>query len=189
MNLLEIDKRSGRGLTNVYRVVYSLDEVTEENEKGGAAATLSSGKGVASVHEKGGNATFFEEEIQALSTPKDTFEGYNQRTRSSEEAPFHGNAVSRERLYPMAKEAFGAFPSEAGRFISNDGDINLGGFLTLMDRRARSAELTAEEIDRLLNLAEIVFDNTECGTAEYGLAYRLIQTEHEAKDQLARGDE
>ncbi|RVG01632.1 hypothetical protein CN172_04380 [Sinorhizobium meliloti] len=108
---------------------------------------------------------------------------------AAEAAPFLQNAVRREGMSAVARSAFDAFPQEAIRFIDEYGEINAGGFLALMDRRARSADLSAAEIEKLLDVAEVFFDSTECGSAEYGLAYRLIQTEHQLKDQLSRAEE
>lgn len=184
LKLLDLEKRTGRGLSHIYRVIYSTDEDDEIDEKGDSCDTPLPPERVTAVTEKGDSALFFDEENQGTIPPNDTIEGYKARIHSPEGAAkntvFDAYSLFEESRYPMAREAVKAFPADARGFVGDDGDINMGGFLSLMSRKANSRKLSSRDITTLQDIAALVMDNYECGSPEYGIASRLIDLDHKA---------
>lgn len=178
LDLLAVETRVGRGKTNIYRVIY---EGEVPASKGDSVVTLYPERVTAEAI-KGDSKNDIVERNQGGYESKDT-EGYTRRIHTRERASFFQE--NDDNMHSeMALAASAAFPTEAPAFIDDQGEINLCGFLSMMDRKARNAILSASELESLLDLAAKVFESTENNSPEYGLAYRLIQTEHSSEDEL-----
>ncbi|MBY3067442.1 hypothetical protein HFO74_29165 [Rhizobium laguerreae] len=91
-------------------------------------------------------------------------------------APRIGAAITAISL----DQAIAYFPN-APSFGDRHGYLNVGGFLAWLDRRMRARQCTSDEINAGMEIAEMVFDTYDNGTPEYGVAYRILQTDLEGE--------
>ncbi|MGO7337715.1 hypothetical protein [Rhizobium leguminosarum] len=91
-------------------------------------------------------------------------------------APRIGAAITAISL----DQAIAYFPN-APSFGDRHGYLNVGGFLAWLDRRMRARQCTSDEINAGMEIAEMVFDTYDNGSPEYGVAYRILQTDLEGE--------
>ncbi|MBY3616133.1 hypothetical protein [Rhizobium bangladeshense] len=116
--------------------------------------------------------------IQIHTLPEDNKSCETLRDKRSCETVKHPpeGAASKDDATMTLSEAIAYFPN-APSFGDRYGNVNVGGFLAWFDRRMRSGQCTSDEVNAGLEIAEMVFDSYDNGTPEYGVAYRIIQTE------------
>lgn len=149
MGILETEKRFGRGVSSIYRVVY------EQNEKVDTRDPLSTDERWTAVAEKVDSINLEALSDQSVIPPKDTLKDTSaklERIHSEESAPFPEKPPEN---------------SKGSAYVA---------YLSMMDRIGRNTGLPPHKIKEVIDVAEATMGLFENGTPEYGIACRITES-------------
>lgn len=149
MGLLSVERKVGRGATNVYNVIY------EQSEKGDGRDTLYDAERVTAVTEKGDSAILEDVLDQSVIPPKDTLKDTSAKL---------------ERIHSDKSAPFPEKPPE------NSAGSGYVAYLSMVDRLGRNTGLPSHKIKEVMDVAEATMSLFENGTPEYGIAYRIAES-------------
>lgn len=149
MGLLSVERKVGRGATNIYSVVY------EQAGKGDSHASLYGGEGVTAEAVKGDSATFNRQLEQSVIPPNDTLKDTSAK------------------LVRIHSEESARFPEKPAKNASGKGYV---AYLSQMDRLGRETGLPADKVRDVCDISESLMEIFENGTPEYGIAYRISES-------------
>jgi len=149
MGLLSVEKKVGRGATNIYSVIY------EQPGKGDSDASLYEVERVTAEAEKGDSVTFKSNSDQIVTPPKDTLKDTSAK------------------LIMIHYEESACFPEKHAKKASGKGYV---AYLSQMDRIGRASGLPTDKVKDVLDISEALMEIFENGTPEYGIAYRVSES-------------
>lgn len=149
MGLLSVEKKVGRGATNIYSVIY------EQPGKGDSDASLYEVERVTAEAGKGDSATFKSNSDQIVTPPKDT------------------SKDTSAKLIMIHSEESARFPEKPAKNASGKGYV---AYLSHMDRLGRASGLPTDKVKDVLDISEALMEIFENGTPEYGIAYRVSES-------------